>query len=193
MTCGRRWGGISFKFDAEAFAFDANAPLPVLNDDGSGWTLSFGPALEPIRVNFVPKPASIHYERGDRREIRVSFNRPEERIGTKEVTMTVTLPKDGAIVPSTAERLAPPDPATWFDYLQSASSFPVDLSFLNASEKPAGKRGYVRANGSSLEFSDGTPARFWGTNLTASTLFQTSPQYARLHARRLSQLGFDIC
>jgi hypothetical protein len=50
---------------------------------------------------------------------------------------------------------------------------PVDLSFLNARQKPAGGRGFVRIVNSRLAFEDGTPARFWRTNLTAHALFET--------------------
>jgi len=69
---------------------------------------------------------------------------------------------------------------------------PVDLSYLNANEKPAGRRGFVRAAGESLVFGDGSPARFWGTNLTANTLFGTSGINVKQQARRLSQLGFNL-
>src|SRR6478752_4605430 len=72
-------------------------------------------------------------------------------------------------------------------------SAPVDLSFLNASEKPAGKRGFVRAVKGRLVFEDGTPARFWGTNLVAYALFgMNRRQDIELQAKRLSQLGFNL-
>jgi hypothetical protein len=41
-------------------------------------------------------------------------------------------------------------------------------------------------------FEDGTPVRFWGTNLTAATLFAASRENVRLQARRLSELGFNL-
>jgi hypothetical protein len=70
---------------------------------------------------------------------------------------------------------------------------PVDLSFLNASEKPAGKHGFMRAVGGKLVFEDGTAARFWGANLTAYALFGNAPRdEVRRQARRLSQLGFNL-
>lgn len=68
----------------------------------------------------------------------------------------------------------------------------VDLSFLNEAEKPAGRRGFVRAKGDALVFGDGTVARFWGTNLTAAALFKTEPKAVRQQARRLSRLGFNL-
>ncbi len=69
---------------------------------------------------------------------------------------------------------------------------PVDLSFLNASEKPAGKRGFLRAKQDRLVFEDGTVARFWGTNLTAAALFGTTQENTKRQARRLSELGFNL-
>lgn len=69
---------------------------------------------------------------------------------------------------------------------------PVDLRFLNQPEIPAGKRGFLRSNGDTLEFEDGTQAKFWGTNIQASALFKTSPNQIKVHAKRLSKLGFNL-
>lgn len=69
---------------------------------------------------------------------------------------------------------------------------PVDLSFLNRDDRPAGKRGFVRAQGEHLLFGDGTPARFWGTNLQAHALFATDDDNIRKQARRIAQLGFNL-
>jgi hypothetical protein len=76
--------------------------------------------------------------------------------------------------------------------LDRRKASPVDMSFLNSPEKPAGKRGFLRAQKDQLVFEDGTPARFWGTNLTAYALFGTSRENVREEARRLSQLGFNL-
>lgn len=69
---------------------------------------------------------------------------------------------------------------------------PVDLSFLNANEKPAGRRGFVKTVGESLIFEDGSPARFWGTNITARALFNTSKDNVKQQAKRISALGFNL-
>ena len=42
---------------------------------------------------------------------------------------------------------------------------PLDLSFLFADERPAGKHGFLHADGRYFVFEDGTRVRFWGTNL----------------------------
>jgi hypothetical protein len=69
---------------------------------------------------------------------------------------------------------------------------PVDLSFLNATEKPAGRRGFVKVAGESLVFEDGSPARFWGINIAARALFNTSRNNVRQQAKRISALGFNL-
>jgi len=68
----------------------------------------------------------------------------------------------------------------------------VDLSFLNAAEMPAGRHGFLKVRADQLVFEDGTVARFWGTNLTANTLFGTSKSTVKNQAHRLSELGFNI-
>lgn len=69
---------------------------------------------------------------------------------------------------------------------------PVDLSFLNKDEIPAGKHGFLHAVGENLVFADGIRARFWGVNITAYALFKTSQQEVIRQASRLSQLGFNM-
>jgi hypothetical protein len=85
------------------------------------------------------------------------------------------------------------DSAAWPENIIDPSTAPVDLSFLNGPEKPAGKHGFLRAVNGRLEFEDGTPARFWGTNLVAFSLFST-PHHddVERQAMRLSALGFNL-
>jgi hypothetical protein len=109
-----------------------------------------------------------------------------------------------AASPTLAQRNEPQaDRPAWGDQTLSPDSIdeqgiaswnvsPVDLSFLNAAERPAGKRGFLGVVADKLVFADGTVARFWGTNLTASSLFQTPRESVRLQARRLSELGFNL-
>lgn len=92
-----------------------------------------------------------------------------------------------AAAPSGAAEAAPAAVAT-LDPAMSA----VDLSFLNAGEKPAGRRGFLAARGEQLVFEDGTPVRFWGTNVAAYALFLTPRDAVRQQARRLSRLGFNL-
>ena len=68
---------------------------------------------------------------------------------------------------------------------------PLDLSFLFEQEAPAGKHGFLRADGQHFVFEDGTPARFWGTNFNSAANFPTH-EYAEIVARRLAMFGMNI-
>jgi hypothetical protein len=85
-----------------------------------------------------------------------------------------------------------PAAAQWPAHGMDSKSVAVDLSFLNAAERPAGLRGFVRAVGDELVFADGTRARFWGTNITAYALFGTPRADVKTQAQRLSRLGFNL-
>src|SRR5690606_8316060 len=65
-------------------------------------------------------------------------------------------------------------------------------SFLNAEDRPAGRHGAVEARDDALVFADGTPARFWGTNITAFAIFSGDKEAVRLQARRLAAFGFNL-
>ncbi|MBR2080500.1 MAG: hypothetical protein IKC50_02235 [Oscillospiraceae bacterium] len=68
---------------------------------------------------------------------------------------------------------------------------PVDISFVFEEERPAGKRGFVRADGEDLRFEDGTLARFWGVNFNGGACFPDR-DYAVKVARRLAQAGCNL-
>lgn len=70
-------------------------------------------------------------------------------------------------------------------------SMPVDISFVFADEKPAGKHGFLKADGDKFRFEDGTLARFWGVNLNGGANFPEH-DYAEKLARRLAQAGCNI-
>ena len=86
----------------------------------------------------------------------------------------------------------PVDSKNWYRNLLDKSSFPVDLSFLNAAERPAGKHGFLQAKGESLVFEDGTKAKFWGVNIAAYTIFYTPKQQVSQQAKRLSSMGVNL-
>ena len=68
---------------------------------------------------------------------------------------------------------------------------PIDLRFVFKDERPAGKHGFLRANGDHFEFEDGTVARFWGTNLNGGANFPDR-DYAEKSARRLAKFGINL-
>ncbi|MBE6589206.1 MAG: hypothetical protein E7643_03420 [Ruminococcaceae bacterium] len=68
---------------------------------------------------------------------------------------------------------------------------PLDISFVFADERPAGKHGFLRAEGRYFVFEDGTRARFWGTNFNSGGCFPTHAVAESL-ASRLSSVGINL-
>lgn len=68
---------------------------------------------------------------------------------------------------------------------------PIDISYLFEDEKPAGKHGFLTVHGDRFVFEDGTPVRFWGTNLNSGAAFPEKP-YAEKLAKRLAAYGCNI-
>ena len=68
---------------------------------------------------------------------------------------------------------------------------PIDLSFVFERESPAGKHGFLKANGRKFVFDDGTEANFWGTNFNGAACFPEH-SYAEKLAKRLSKIGINL-
>jgi len=58
-------------------------------------------------------------------------------------------------------------------------------------DPPAGKHGFLTVEGDELRFHDGTPARFWGVNISAAANFPDHEVAERV-AARLAKLGFNL-
>src|SRR5690606_22482869 len=67
-----------------------------------------------------------------------------------------------------------------------------DLGFLNDEHGPAGSHGRLVRKGDALRFEDGTLARFFGVNVTASALFVNSDEVIAAAAARISSLGVNL-
>lgn len=86
-------------------------------------------------------------------------------------------------------RLLPPG---WFPFVlenELSASSPADAGKL-VLDAPAGKHGFLKTEEGHFYFQDGTPARFWGTNLCFSACFPSKKQ-AKTLARRLAFFGFN--
>ncbi len=68
---------------------------------------------------------------------------------------------------------------------------PIDISFVFADEKPAGKHGFMQVKGNQFVFEDGTPGYFWGTNVNSGTNFPDF-DYSEKTAKRLARFGVNI-
>lgn len=182
-------GGIAFKFDVATYGSELGEPELLPGHRGWAWGRTGGGRVE---MRFDPPMASVYFERGEKSEVRAFFYKGEVPQGKRRYIATLSVSGDMAIGPTTAERFGLDNHTAWPADLLDWKTSPVDLSFLNALERPAGKRGFLKVKKDKLEFEDGTPVRFWGTNLTAYTLFGTTKQNVKQQARRLSGLGFNL-
>jgi hypothetical protein len=100
------------------------------------------------------------------------------------------------LVLSACEKAGQPMPpkeyGRWYEIVVdpalSGSHFVDWSSLLDA---PAGKHGFIKVADGHLAFEDGTPAKFWGTNITAGSCF---PDHAAADsiAKRLSLMGCNL-
>ena len=74
---------------------------------------------------------------------------------------------------------------------QYPDMMPVDISFVFADEKPAGKHGFCQVDGENFRFEDGTLAKFWGVIFNGASCFPTH-DYAEAVATRLEQTGCNL-
>jgi hypothetical protein len=82
--------------------------------------------------------------------------------------------------------------ANWVPFTLSwGEDVPIDISFVFEHERPAGKHGFLAAQGERLVFQDGTEGRFWGTNFNSGANFP-SHDYSEMVARRLAKFGVNI-
>jgi len=68
---------------------------------------------------------------------------------------------------------------------------PIDLSFVYADEKPAGRHGFLTVEGDRFVFEDGAEARFWGTNFNSAQCFPPHDHSEKV-ARRLAKIGVNM-
>jgi hypothetical protein len=182
-------GGISFAFDLADFASELGEPELLPGNRGWAWGRAGGSRIE---MRFDRPLAAVSFERGQKSEVRAFFYKNEISQGRQRYTATMSVSGDVLLSPTAPEKFGLDDFTAWPTDILNSNSSPVDLSFLNAPEMPAGKRGFLKASGDRLEFEDGTAARFWGTNVTAYSLFATSKDNVKRQAHRLSELGFNL-
>ncbi|WP_313299817.1 glycosyl hydrolase family 5 [Pseudomonas sp.] len=187
---GVKGGGIIWRFDPALIAGEMGDP--VLLADNRGWAWGKNPQGPRVEMRFDRALAKVYFERGDSSEVRTFFYSDPIEPGRQQIKAQLSVTGDIDIGPTTSERFGMADPSNWPDDQLNWRTAPVDLSFLNAAEKPAGKRGFVKADGEQLRFADGTVARFWGTNVSAYALFRTPDEEIKQQAKRLSALGVNL-
>ena len=90
------------------------------------------------------------------------------------------------------------DTSGWFPFdmppdvpREGEAGFEGAVDFSGSIEKPAGKHGFLKANGEHFAFEDGTPIKFWGVNLDSGGGLPEKA-HAPTAARRMAQLGINI-
>jgi len=78
----------------------------------------------------------------------------------------------------------------WFEFKPDQQNISNEISLETWLDKPAGKHGFVKMLGDRLIFEDGTPVKFWGTNL-GSDLPLMKPEEAVKWGEFLSRFGFN--
>lgn len=80
----------------------------------------------------------------------------------------------------------------WFPFVLAKSLFPHSPANMGKLilDAPAGKHGFVTNKDGAFYFEDGTPAKFWGTNLCFSACFPSRKE-AVITADRLAFFGFN--
>ena len=182
-------GGIAFNFDLATFGAELREPELLPGNVGWIWGRGGGTRME---LRFEPPLAAVYFEQGRKSEVRAFFYKGEVPQGRRRHIAILSISNDMAIGPSTAERFGLDDLTAWPTGILDWKTSPVDLSFLNATEKPAGKHGFLKVVKDKLVFEDGSTTPFWGTNITAYTLFGTLRENVQQQARRISELGFNL-
>ena len=182
-------GGMSFRFDPNAMNSELGQPELLPDNRGWSWGKQGGTRIE---MRFDPPLEAVYFERGQKSEIRAFFYRGRVEEGERHYAVSVDISPDMLVVPTVGERFGLGEAKSWPLDAPDWRKSPIDVSFLNASEKPAGKHGFLRANADKLSFEDGTPVRFWGTNVAAYALFNTPREEVRVQAHRLAALGFNL-
>jgi len=182
------------KLDVVADGKEATATLPLSRGAyGTVTKASFHvKELGDINVTIDP-PVNLGIDRD------VRFILAEERFpaGSKSVSITLSFPTDVALLSGTSDiarftdTVAGPD---WWAFkpADGASGGGADvIGMQDWLEKPAGKRGGVRAANDEFHFEDGSAVKFWGTNLAYGSNCAPDKRTADFTAARFARYGIN--
>lgn len=78
----------------------------------------------------------------------------------------------------------------WFPLKINESLEKVEFDMTHWRHKPSGKHGFVKIDGARFIFEDGTPVKFWGTNIASEKPFMPAPE-ADAWSEWLARYGFN--
>ena len=183
-------GGLEFTLRNEPRVFGKRAADPVMLDDDKGFVWDTGRG--ELRFEFDTPLAKVAFApRGSGGVMRCGFYADELEAGTRTIRLRVRLPDGGIHRRSVFASYAAPDPG-WHADTMPWTDVPVDLSFLNADDRPAGRHGPVRVEGEGFVRGDGAPLRLWGTNVVGYAIFSQDDAAIVAQARRLAAFGFNL-
>ncbi|MGN6627274.1 MAG: cellulase family glycosylhydrolase [Tepidisphaeraceae bacterium] len=179
---------MDLRLDKSIFGVDDIGKTEIAPDgNGLSWTPIPGQTLS---VTFTQLARPCAFEKGKLDQVRGWIIPADLEPGEKTFRMTIKLPAGATFKGVPASRYENPSDDTWLSNTLNWSESPVDLSYLN--DKPAGSKGFVKAQGDQLVFADGTPARFWGCNLQAFALFDATDDAIQQQAKRIAALGYNL-
>jgi len=137
---------------------DSQAEIPatskvVFHADGGDITMEINP------------PSTISYQASG---IRLLLAENTFKTGTTTTAVTYTFSKPAAYLASDealAQFSQPVATGSWFPWVANDHTSPCVFAMDDWLDKPAGKHGGVRMDGDQFKLEDGTPIKFWGTNL----------------------------
>ena len=157
-------------------------------DDAAKMTFKLKGAGDLVMT--LDPPCRLHEETA---ATRVELAHDLLKAGKTRVTLTIRFPGPVSFLGSAEEQekfvttVAGPE---WFPFKGSNDVGPSAIGFQGWLEKPAGKHGGVRMKGSRFVFEDGTPVKFWGTNLSYRDGAPEKPN-ADLTAARFAKWGVN--
>lgn len=190
------------------FPSGATGTIDMIHSDGKTDTLPLptafrGGSVDDV-VKFVLRPAgdgeitftldapvSFYVENND---LRLALAYGTYAAGEKSVTATITFPAPVTFAGSQADVEAMTktmaDGPSWFIWSPADDNGPSEIGMQDWLDAPAGKHGGVRIDGDHFAFADGTPVKFWGTNLAYT---QNTPEKADavFTAQRLAKYGIN--
>jgi hypothetical protein len=182
--------GLEFQVRTDLPELAGSIGRPTALPNKKGWQWKVGEDAF-IRVTAANAFADVYFDKGRRERPRTMFYSGTVGAGNKEMLLTIALPEAEFEDEPATETYGDVDADSWYRNVLADDGSPVDLSFLNAADRPAGSRGFVKVRGDALVFADGSPARFWGANIAAAALFVPEDDIQR-HAVRLAKLGCNV-